>query len=123
VERIRSCIDKLQTSEAGGGSKISGKSAPEHSALQQYMHVLSCKDKSSIDLGSMADAESARAAVHSMLQACVDASTERATKLLPQIDAASALAGADQAIGLDSDAVAAPQQHTETVSLDEVRYP
>jgi hypothetical protein len=94
---------------------------PEYSALQRYTHVLSCKEKCSIDLGIMADADSARAAVQNMLQACIDASAERAMKVLPQIDAASALAGADQTFGLDSDAIAAPQHHTETIAPDEVR--
>jgi hypothetical protein len=69
----------------------------------------------------MADADSARAAVQNMLQACIDASAERALKVLPQIDAASALAGADQTFGLDSDAIAAPQHHSETIAPDEVR--
>lgn len=115
VERIRSCIAKLQTSDAGASS-----SKPGSAALQEYMHVLSCADKNSVDLGSVSDADSVRATVQSMLQACVNASAERAMAFLPQIDAASALAGADQVVGLDLDAVAAPEQHTETVAPDEV---
>ena len=84
------------------------------------MHALSCTKKEHLALESVFDADSARTAVQNMLQSCVDATASRATKVLPQIDAASALAGADQAVGLDADAVAAPELHKETAAPDQV---
>lgn len=119
VERILSCISKLQTSDAASSSS-GGK--PGSTALKDYMQALSCTKKPIVAPESVFDADSARAAVQSLLQSCVDASAARAVNVLPQIDAASALAGSDQAAGLDADAVAPPAQHKETVAYDQVRH-
>jgi hypothetical protein len=122
VERIRLYLAQIKESDMGSNGEGRLKTSCESIALSAYVTLLGQVPGKGNVLTSAAPtvAESARETMLQLLQACVNTCTERATSMLPAIDATSALSGVDQVLDLDAEALADTDRQKPSVVLDEV---